>query len=629
MTTTWCPDLSGDPAITLVGAAHDKFINLGTTTYNLAVANLDALNAIEFNPVEFNVDFAFADPQATFSRPLRPVFDSGALDFRDPGVSIPQAPAFVSNPLSFTEAPAIIAEVPTLSFGAKPVTPVIAEPVMPADAGPLVMPDEPTYVLPVAPSLEQLRLPELPVIRLPEYTGSIPDFIEPPFNETWSFEPEPYTQTLVSTLVDTLRPMIVGSEALPRIIEDAIFERSRSRIEVETNRAVDQVFAEFGSRGFSEPPGMLAGRVMAARQAGQSAMAEASRDVAIKQFEESLASQRFAITQGAALEGALIQLHLAEQANLLQAATFQRESAIAVLNIRVQIFNARLQAAQTEAQVLRDRIQAELAKVELFRAQIEGERARGEINDQKVRLYLGQISAVNALADFYRNRVEVVKVQADVNKLAVDKYRAAIDAFEARWSAHTAEWQGYSAGVEGEGKRVDIFRTMVQASADRVDAWSKSQNMTIDAERLRLQQHGMNLDVWKAGISRWEALLGSERARLSAVGQAVDAQARIYTADASVEQIASAAADRSFELGLAREKASIDAQLSTANAKIQQMLGLLQQHSDIQKAKAQIASQLAASTMSAVSYGASISSGRSKSSSCSQNFSFQGEVADA
>lgn len=59
------------------------------------------------------------------------------------------------------------------------------------------------------------------------------------------------------------------------------------------------------------------------------------------------------------------------------------------------------------------------------------------------------------------------------------------------------------------------------------------------------------------------------------------------------------------------------------------MLGLLSQSGEIQRAKAQISSQLAASTMSAVNYGASVSSGRSKSSSCSQNFSFQGEIADA
>lgn len=216
-----------------------------------------------------------------------------------------------------------------------------------------------------------------------------------------------------------------------------------------------------------------------------------------------------------------------------------------------------------------------------------------------------------------------------INRFGIDKYRAQVDAYEARWRAHVAEWQGYTASVEGEGKRADLYRTLVDANAKRVDAWAASNNMQFEAERLRMAQHGVDLDVWRAGITRWDATLSGERARLAAVGQAFDAKARIYSADAGVEQAASAAADRSFELGLARERADVDVQLQQAQMRIQQMLGLLAQSAEIQRAKAQISSQLAASTMSAVNYGASVSSGRSKSNSCSQNYSFQGEIADA
>lgn len=629
MATTWCPDLSADAAITLVGSAHDKFMELGSTTYNMAVSNLQGLNSVRLDPIDFNVDFRFADPQATFQRPRRPDLDEGALEFRAPDVPLPSAPGFVAAPISISEAPELDAQPPTLAFGAKPTTPNVVEPTLPVDPAPIVLPAEPTYVLPQVPTFEALNLPDVPNIVLPEFEAEKPIFIEPPFNETWQFEATPYVSTLVDTLTATLKPMIVGSQALPRIIEDAIFQRARSRIELDTQRNVDQAVSEFAARGFSEPQGMLAGRILEVRQTGQGAVAEASRDAAIKQFEESLANQRMAIAQGAALEGTLAQLHTDEQKLMLQAATFQRETVIAVLNARISVFNARLQAYQTDAQVLRDRIHAELAKVEVFRAQIEGERARGEINEQRVRLYESQLRGVTTLADFYRTRVEAVKVQADINRFGIDKYRAQVDAYEARWRAHVAEWQGYTASVEGEGKRADLYRTLVDANAKRVDAWAASNNMQFEAERLRMAQHGVDLDVWRAGITRWDATLSGERARLAAVGQAFDAKARIYSADAGVEQAASAAADRSFELGLARERADVDVQLQQAQMRIQQMLGLLAQSAEIQRAKAQISSQLAASTMSAVNYGASVSSGRSKSNSCSQNYSFQGEIADA
>ncbi|MDR1076352.1 MAG: hypothetical protein LBL59_08690 [Xanthomonadaceae bacterium] len=629
MATTWCPDLSGDPAIIAVGQAHDKFMELGTFTYNLAIGNLDGLNNVDLTPVDFTVNFDFVDPQATFRRPVRPQFDDAALEFRDPGVSIPEAPAWTPGTVTITEPPDIEIEPPVLSFSAKPSAPNITMPVAPHDPVDIVMPIEPDYPLPDVPTFESLHLPDVPSITLPEFEGQRPEPFDPPFDDSWTFDPKPYVGTLVDTLVDTLRPMIVGSEALPQVIERAIFERGRSRIEVENRRAIDQASAEFASRGFSEPPGMLSGRISDLIQAGHNQIAEFSRDTAIKQFEESLASQRFAITQGAALEGTLIQLHVEEQRTLLQAATFQRESAIAVLNARVQIFNVQLAAYQTDAQVFRERIQAELAKVEIFKAQVDAELARGQINEQRVRLYEAQLRGVVAMADFYRQRVETVKVQADINKLAIDRFHAEVDAYEVQWRAHIAEWQGYSASIEGESKRVDLYRSMVDAAAKRVDAWSSMNSSQIELEKLRLSQHGMSLDVWRTAIQRFEALLGAERARLAAVGQSVDAKARIYTADADVEQAASAAADRSFELGLAAARARVDTQLKTADMRIQQALGLLAQYVEIQKAKATISAQLAASTMSAVHYGASISSGRNKSTSCSQNFSFQGEIIDA
>lgn len=628
MATTWCIE-QVDPAVLYVDDAHGRFMQLGTQTYNLAVNALHDLNNVSLTPSTISVSFDFDGQLTPFHRPDRPDIDDAALEFRPPDSPIGPAPTFTAVPIPIEEPPDFDAVPPTLTFGTKPSPPDIALPSAPGDLVPIVLPDAPDYVLPLVPTLESLHLPDVPQLQLPVFDGEKPRFIEPVFIENWTFEPVPYARTMVDELVTALRPMIVGSPALPRIIEQALWERGRSRIELEANRSVEALHAEFGARGFSEPPGMLAQRSLELRQTGVNAQAENAREVAIKQFEETLASQRFAITQGAALEGALIELHMREQQLLLQSATFQRESALAVLNYRVQVFNMQLQAYQTDAAVLRDRIQAELAKVEVFRAQLEGERLRGEINQQRVALYTAQLQAIQTMADFYRTQVQTVEVQANINRLGIERFKAEVNAYGERWRAHTAEWEGYSASIEGESKRADLYRTLVDANARRVDAWAASNNMKLEAERLRMAQHGVNVDVWKAGITRYVTLLESERARLAAVAQAIDAKARIYQAEASIEASASAATDRAFELGLERAKADVNAQLQVAQMRIQEALNLLTQVSEIQRAKAQISSQLAASTMSAVNYGASISSGRSRSTSCSQNFTFAGEIQDA
>lgn len=628
MASTWCPPINS-PAATIVGEAHSKFMALGTKTYDTAVADLNALSDISVTPLGFNVSFDFADPQATFQRPPRPDLDDGALVFRDPNVPIGPAPAFAPRTLVFDEAPSLDAQAPTLVFGPKPNAPDVPVPLPPVKAAELDMPVPPDYVLPRVPTLMELNLPEAPSVLMPEFTLDRPTFIAPPFNQSWTFEPEPYTETLVSTLTSTLKPMITGSAALPLAIERALFARGRSRIEVERQRGVDQAYSEFAARGFTEPQGPLAGRISELQQAAQHSTAETNRDVLIRHFELMYEQQRFAITQGAALEGTLIQLHVEEQRFALEAAKFQQEAALAVVNYRIQVYNAQLQGYQTEAQVVRDRMQAELAKIEVFRAQLEGEKARGELNVQRVQLYEGQLRGIQLQADLYRSAIETVKVKADINMQDIERYKAEVQAFGERWRAHVAEWQGYSAGVEGEGKRVDIFRAMVDANVKRVDAWKSSNDMQIEAERLRMAQHNSQLGVWQTGLDRLRALLQGEQARIAAVGQAADAQARIYTAAANVEQSASAAADRTFELGLSAERARVDTQLKSAEMYINQAVALLAQVVEITKAKAQVSSQLAASTMSAVNYGASVSNGVSASTSCNSSFNFNGEIADA
>lgn len=623
-----CDVITIPQAETLVVDAHGRFTQLGTQTYNLAVSNLGQLADVDLDTVDFNVSFDFDGQLAPFHRPSKPNIDWGRFDYRDPG-SMREAPGFTPNALQFDEAPEFDHAPPTLTFGPKPNAPDVAVPTAPAALPEIDVPLPPDYVLPQVPTLMELQLPDVPDVSIPQMESEMPVLVEPPFSEDWSFDPEAYSSQLLTQLEAKLGPMIQGQEALPPAISAALFERARSRIEVETNRAVEQAIGEFATRGFTEPNGILNGRIMQARQAGQNAMAEASRDVAIKEFEEALANLRFAITQASALEGVKINLHATEQGLLLQAAQFQRESTLAVLNYRISVHNLKLEAYKTEAQVVRDRIQAELAKVEVYRAQIEGERARGEINDQRVRVYQGMLDGIKTMADFYRERVNAVKVQAEINRESIERYKIEVDAYGERWRAHVAEWQGYSASVEGESKRADLYRSLVEASTERVRAWSLSQNMKVEAERLRMQQHGQSLDAWRAGLQNLEAKMANERSRLAAVAAGAQAQAQMYGAEAGVEQAASAATDRSFELGLQRARADVDAQLRTAEMRITEARGLIDQAVALREAQARISSQLAASTMSAVSYGASVSSGWSQSKACSQSFNFSGEIADA
>lgn len=629
MPSTWCPPYTGGTADVYVSDAHHLFLERGTAVYNLAVSNLQNLSPLWLTPVDFQIDFHTADPQSTYNRPLPPDIDESKLEFRDPNIQIGTPPAFSPTPLQAREAPEVDVTPPTLTFAPRPESPIVPLPTEPVPPAELVMPVMDGYTLPPVPTPQQLNLPTPPVISIPEMTLDRPEFVDPPFTQNWSFTPTAYTRVLVDELVDTLRPMIVGSPALPAAIEQALFDRGIGKITLDTQQKVDQAYTEFAARGFSAPQGPLLAGILELRQAGQHSVAEASRDVMIRHFELMYEQQRFAITQGAALEGVLINLHIEEQRFLLEAAKFQMDASLAVVNYYVQVFNAKMQAYATEAQVARDRVQAELAKLEIYRSQLEGVRLLGELNTQQVQLYEAQLRGVQTLVDIYKTKVDAVRVQSEVDMQAIEKYKAQLQAYSERWNAYTAEWRGYSSSVEGESKRVDIFRSLVDMQAKRVDAWATSTNVDIERARLEQQTYGVQMRGWEAQITRLQAAIGAEQARLAAAATAVDAKVRLFAAEAQIEVAASAAADRTFELGLRKDEADLNAQLKRAEMLIAQTQFLQSQLNEIQKAKAQISSQLAASTMSAVSYSAGVSSGVSKGQSCSTSFSFSGEVGDA
>lgn len=623
--TSFCNEVSADPAVLFVGGGYDTFVNLATESYELALQQTEDLGNFVVTPLAFNVSFNFDDQLAPFQRPTKPVLNFAGLEFDDPG-SLADPPAFVAEPPEFDEAPDFDVAAPVLAIGPRPDTPVIALPTAPALSEP-VLPEEPDLTMPEAPTFEQLNLPSVPTITLPTFTSSAPTMPQQDVQE-FAFTPEAYVSDGLNSIKAKIAEWLQGGTGLPAAIEDALFARAMGRVD-EGNTADLQLARDMhSSLGFTEPNGLLNARVIAITDKGLKARSEFSRELTIRFHEEELTNLRLAVQQGVALEGVLVNLHLEEQRMLLAAATYLRDSSIAVLNARISIFNAQLQAYQTDASVFETRIRAALAEIEVYKAQIEGERIRGEINEQYVRRYAEMVRAVGIAADVYKTRVEAVQAETEFNRQRVMVFGEQINAYGKQWDAFGKQLDAYRADVDGQKARADIYDTQARAFGTRVSAWDRVQNVRLERERLRIQQHGQELTGWRGGLDRLLAYVQKEQARISSVAQTIDAQARIYQADAAIETAASAATDRSFELGLRREEARTNVALKQAEMRIQEAIQLLSLVLRAKETQTQVIGQLTAASMSAVNFSAGVSSSVGRSQSCSTSVGWSGEAPD-
>ena len=622
----YCPALSGDPAVIFAEGGYSVFMDLAPKTFQEALSYAGALTEVIIEPVQFNADFNFDGNLTPFQRPPRPTIDGATFDFNMPAEP-PAPPTFNPGMVTLDPAPTFDHADPNIQFAPPPDLPTVSDPGNAPLLADLNVPVAPDYELPPVPTLQQLNVPDAPNIVLPTFEGERPVFTLDVPPENWSWDPTPYTSTLLDKVKSKVSMMMDGGLGLEPI-EQIIFQRGRSRIDAEVRRTIDTRTNEFASRGFSEPNGILNQAVDEILQGGLNAKADLNAQVTIESYKELIQNVRLGVQNGIALEQVATNLHIQEQQLALQAAQFQRDTALAILNARISIINARLAAYQTDAQVFQTRIQAALAEIEVYKAELDGVRLLGELNMQQVQIYSERIKALNAMADFYRSQVQAVQAQAEIERTKIEGFKATVDAYSARWRAYGEQVGAYRAQMEAENVKTTVHRNLVDAFATKVQAWGTKQGNMIALERLSIDQNGQQIAVWRGTLDKMLGLVQAESSRISGQAQRADALARIYSADAGVETAASAASDRSFQLGLEAANAATQSSLKEAEIRIQENIQLTNLVVEVRKTLAQVLSQLAASSMSAMNFSANVSSARSASRSCATSVAWTGEAPD-
>jgi hypothetical protein len=112
----------------------------------------------------------------------------------------------------------------------------------------------------------------------------------------------------VATAVDDwIQNTIVNGYGLPIDVENAIWERARSREVMEATRMEQEAYNTFAARGFLLPPGALAMQVQQVQQDAANKSRTLSRERAVEMAKLNIESVKFAVEQGSRVRIAVIQ----------------------------------------------------------------------------------------------------------------------------------------------------------------------------------------------------------------------------------------------------------------------------------------------------------------------------------
>lgn len=404
----------------------------------------------------------------------------------------------------------------------------------PIDASgmPIADDDWGSVTVPTAPGDEIIPLGELIEIdiptfvfpTLPTWDGTEPTFSEPKPNSNLVWAEPTYSSLLLNEEVAKVREWLRGGSGLPPEVEQALFDKARSREVDSALEAQQGAFDAWAGRGFSMPPGMLVEQVNVAIEKSRLAQNTLEREILIKAAEWEIENLRVAVAQGIALEGMLLSQFNSTSQRLFDAAKYRVEADINMFNAMVAVFNSQTQAYQIGAQVFKIRLEAALSDLEVYKTRIEGEKIKGEVNTQTVAVYSERIKGSMLAIEKYKSRMEGARIESELIKNRIESFKVEIEAYSAKIDAEKKRFEAYEAEVRGETAKAQSLEAEARAYAATVSAIESKAN--VKTKYLDARISGIN-----AGINKYTADIDLERLQVTSSLSEIQANAQAFAAD--------------------------------------------------------------------------------------------------
>lgn len=538
-----------------------------------------------------------------------PTDTPNSLSIAEPSISID----------NFTDAAPTLTfgTAPTISYGTVPSVPTVSNVPLP-QADTLVMPDAPTYLslssvaVPVVDLHTEwlTKLETLPTLSLLEPT---------PYS--YAAGPE-YASQLLTTLKARLVERLTGGTGLPEAVEQAIWDRARSR-ETQTALANEaEIMRQSEAFGFSLPSGTLAAQLRQAQQDYYDKISTLSRDVAIKQAELEQENMKQTIAEVMQLEAKLIDYSYQIEHLAFESSKQYADNAIQIYNAGVEGYKALMAGYQMYAQAYDTIIKAETAKVEIYKAELQGELTKAQVNQALVTQYKAAIDAQMSKVEIYKAQVGAAQTLVQLEATKVSAAGEQVKAYVAQVNAETAKVEAYKAGVQAEVSKVEAYKATVQAYSAKVGGQAEKAKAEVTRYSALVQAKTAEWEGFKTKVQ-------AEAERVKALGLQSNALLDGYKASAAAIESKARMHTQVWETKIKDYEAAQNLTLQAAKINTDAIMQTNQAKLEAAKVGAQVHAQLAASANGMAHAGASLSGSESSSFGRSISYSYSNDTTSA
>lgn len=533
----------------------------------------------------------------------------------DPGAYLPQdADAFREiSEIDLKALPEFSAEKPTITMPYKPSALDAFTLTPPSINTNFTLPNDPNIRITTAPNIVERKQPAKPSITLPSFSGAIPSAADIPQGldpntveaatrrignqymadavsnitpraAAYVEEIAPGITAVLGTSDAQLATYLRGGTGLAPAVENAIYERSRSKVDAESERVRSTILSDMANRGFTLPNGALSSAIVAARQAAADNNARAASEITVMQAEMEQKNLQFAVTTLAGMRATLLnatqaylQSLVALNGQSLDAAKSVLSTILAAYDSQAKLYGLQLEVFRAHATLYETEAKAATLALEIYRGELAAFDSSLNHDKTRVDLYRSQIEAAGQEIGLYKEKVNAVVSKANLEKLKIDLvgmqaqlYATTVQAKEAEWRGYTAAVQGeeakariFAAEVEGFKAQADVIRTDISAQAERIKA-EASANAAI-SDRINAKLAIFNA-LMQSATTKLTAETEVAKMQLSADVEKLKAALGIDTLKVDVMKAETSLATERERLGVEAAKANVDAEIAYMQA---------------------------------------------------------------
>lgn len=526
-----------------------------------------------------------APPQPTFNTPGDAATEMPEFTFEAPSVTLPDAPA--------------------ISIGAAPSVPTVLSVDLPAEAV-LDFAAPPTMSAISPPNAPTLNPPTRPSAAVPTFDTAltITDFdvsgIVAALTSAAQFLKSDLSAVMVTLLDFINNPRMAIGETL----KDAMIARDRQKLADEYQVRISKVEESFEARGWSTPQGIERSEMFELEKQRYFAEDNILRDYTIKDFELSQQNMQQAMQVIPSYASTMVSLINSTLDNAIKAAQYAFEASINKYRAAIEVYKQDVEIYKVAYLAYEMEIKAQALLVDMFSAEVQAAKLQVEVNTQQVELYKAVVAVQAAKVDMYKTAVEGAVAKMSFSRTAIDMYKAQIEGYNARLSAETAKVQVYQGQLTGEEVRVKVFMAQAQAYASLVDAAKTKMMAEIENIRAANETNQSVARVYDSAINGYSASLQAASALNDSEVKAFMGRVSAYEAASRVAQAQAQILVQESEANARSAGLTAELQIKQAETQMHNTVVLAGIAADAMKGATNVAAQLTASAMSAVSAGA-------------------------